>query len=256
MIALAEKYSERKAVLKPPSACYTIVMDAWSRSERADSVENVERILGEAKKRGIHPTTHMYTTLINSFAHSDQIVDAPERAKAILVNMKSDFESGKNSECEPTIATFSALLKCWEMSGRRDAPDEIEAIIRHLHELHYHNQHSKLTLNFTCFRFALSAWASSGRADAGERAAALLSLAREYCNAGKIESYQLQNCYLLALVAISKSHDTEKAVKASSLLEKVREEGRKPRMQELEQVLRTCEEAGALDEATVEARGV
>ena len=92
MITLGEKFEERRSSLSPPRACYTIAMDAWSRSQREVAVENVERVFSDAEHRGFRPTTYMYTTLINSLAHSDHIVDAPERAKAILVKMKADFE--------------------------------------------------------------------------------------------------------------------------------------------------------------------
>lgn len=231
-------------------------MDAWSRSQRKDSVENAERIMNEAEKRGVHPSTYMYTTLINAIAHSDHIVDGPERAKEILLKMKADYESGMNPECEPEIATFAALMKCWEMTGRRDAPEQIEAIIMHLHELRSHKQFSNLTLSYSCFRVALSKWAAeaSSRADAGDRALKLLSLADEYCEAGKIESFQLRHCYHLAMVTLARSRDSGKALKAYNLLNKMRQRGSNPRAQEFEQVLRACKETGMLEGATDEQK--
>lgn len=245
MIALSNKYEERKATLYPQPACYAIAMNAWVKSRREDSADNVERIMKEVEKQGIQPTEHMYTTLMNSFAGS---IDGPEKAEAIITQMQSDYESGKNPLCKPTSVAFAAYLKCLGMSVREDTPDKMDAVLMHLQALKEHKEYRELSINYSSFKNTLFAWQTSapGRPDAGDRAYKLIKMVDEHARAGKLEEEHVMHCYNIAMVTMARCPDGEKAAKAYNLLRRLREGGYRLRERDFHAVLLACKEVGTV----------
>ena len=252
MISLSDQHESRKTSLAVNNACITIVMNAWSRSGRKDAFDQTARIMEEGEKLGLPPSTHSYTTLINALALScDQIEDAPERAEALLAQMQSDYESGQNPLCRPTDAAFSAVIKCWQASGREEAPDHIDAIVMRMKELFEKDAFEGVDINFSAFRHAILAWMkfTDRRPDAGDKATKILDIVEEHHKAGKLETSFALHCYNSTLITIARSRDGEKATKAYLVLKRMKDKLR-VRQKDYRAVLSACRETGVLPEAT------
>ena len=236
------------------SAFFNIVMDAWSRSNRDDSVEQAARIMKEGENHGFQPTNYSYTTLMNALANSGR-EDAPEIAESLLGQMQSDFASGKNPHCKPTDAPISAVIKCWELSAKPEAPDRIDAIVERLKDLSNHQGYTNLDLNYSSLKHAILAWMkfTDIRPDAGDRATKYLELVDECSQAGKLEAHFALHCYNAVLVTIARSRDGEKAGKAYSVLKRM-EQTQYLRSRDYHAVLSACNETGVLEEATREQK--
>ena len=235
--------SAERPSLELNGAFFNILMDAWGRSRRDDAVEQAARIMKEGEQYGFQPTVYNYTTLMNILAHSGR-EDAPEAAEALLGQMKSDFESGKNPHCKITDASISAIIKCWELSARPEGPDRIDSIIERLKDFN-------VDINLSSLKHAIMAWMkmTETRPDAGDRAIKYLDLVDEGCQTGKLEVFHALHCYNAVLVTIARSRDCEKAGKAYDVLKRL-EHNHYLRARDYRAVLSACNETGVLEKVS------
>lgn len=239
--------SAERPSLELNAAFFNIVMDAWGRSRRDDAVEQAARVMKEGEKYGFQPTVYNYTTLMNVLAHSGRD-DAPEAAEALLGQMQSDFESGRNPHCRITEASISAIIKCWELSGKPEGPDRIDSIVKRLKDF-------DVDLNYSSLKHAVLAWMkiTNSRPDAGDRAIKYLDLVDEGCERGQLEVFHALHIYNAVLVTIARSRDGEKAGKAYDVLKRL-EHNHYLRARDYRAVLSACNETGVLEEASQEEK--
>ena len=241
-----------KRNLELNQACFTIVMDAWSRSGRDDAFEQAARVMQKGEELGHPPSSYSYTTLITALANcGDRIIDAPERAEALIAQMQADFVSGKNPYCKPTDAPFSPVIKCWVSSGREMAPERIDAIVLRMKELSEHHEYDGIDVNYSAFRHAILAWMkfTDRRPDAGDKALKILDIVEGHYRSGRLEASLAIHCYNATLVTIARSRDGDKAEKAYRLLKRM-ESLLHVRLRDYRAVLSACSETGSTKESS------
>jgi pentatricopeptide repeat protein len=73
---------------------------AWAKSDERDAVEQALSILGTMEEKGLQPTVHTYSSVIDAIA---QRGEDPQQAEAILDRMA---EAGVH----PNVVTYSAVI--------------------------------------------------------------------------------------------------------------------------------------------------
>jgi pentatricopeptide repeat protein len=70
------------------------------------------------------PDTAVYNSLLNTYARDGKF----DKAIHLYQQMQSDFESGENKNCCPTLQTYNIILNALQKSNRSDAAEVAEQI--------------------------------------------------------------------------------------------------------------------------------
>jgi pentatricopeptide repeat protein len=105
---------------RPTMHTHSTILHAVLKSNRSDAVEIAEKIFGAIPL----PNTVTYSTLINIYARKGDV----EISLRLLHQMQLDFQSGKNTECRPSLQTYNIILKALQKSNRSDTVEMAEKI--------------------------------------------------------------------------------------------------------------------------------
>ena len=156
--------------LKPNTATFNIVIDAWSKCSQKGSAQKAEQILNRLESGSdglqVFPDTISYTSVISAWASSGER-SSGYKAERILNRMVSFNEKNLNANADPNMVTYSAAINAWAKSKARGSGTKAQAL---LHRLEGHGYKP----NLTTFNSLISAWAWSGQKDSIGQIEALL----------------------------------------------------------------------------------
>jgi pentatricopeptide repeat protein len=98
-----------------------LAIDAWSKSDDPQALTRVQQLLDTLEQ----PDTIAYNALCNLYA---KVGDA-DAAMDLYRSMLTDFESGKNTACQPDPATYLAVFKALQTSQQANAAQTAEEIL-------------------------------------------------------------------------------------------------------------------------------
>jgi pentatricopeptide repeat protein len=105
---------------RPDMHTHATMLNALQKSNREDSIEKAEQIVSRISS----PDTVIYTTLLNFYAKHGNV----EKALALVREMQSDFDTGKNKNCRPNMRTYATVLNALQKSNVSNAADQAEQI--------------------------------------------------------------------------------------------------------------------------------
>ena len=210
--------------LLPSPKLYIELIKGWSYSASVDAIERVDSLFKTFSAIS-KPSNYEYSILQNAWCRSN-LPDAPQQAEAILVAMQQDYENGNNPAARPAIKNFDLVIKAWATSVQPNAVERADAILKRLEDLCYSDRgaYSKMTPSQTCYQHALLGWTLSDSPDAGERAIAILNRMKQHLKSSIHAPKINQICYQYTFAAIGKSDTKNKATKCYELLEEMRRE--------------------------------
>ena len=250
--------------LAPTTQSYSLVMNAWAKSEDDDRTgycaqrakEVLEKMV-DLYKQGfnVKPNTICFTTVITSLARSrgggGGVDGNIEEAESLLDTMLALYDESGDDEIKPNAVTGNALIAAWAKSGRADASERAERVL--------HRMHRYAEPDIYSYNTVLDAYASQGDVRAATKllhemekvvnpdvvsyntVLKALSKAKGPKSAENAERMLLQMeqrnvkpdavSYTCVITAWSKSSNHDKSIKASDLLEQMiaayREQGDK-----------------------------
>jgi pentatricopeptide repeat protein len=117
----------------PYIRAYSILINAWSKSKKADSPAQARSVLQELIDMHFNgyieegPDVVAYTSVIDTYASRGD----PQGASDILKMMEDDFEAG-NKDAKPNTHTYNTLIHAWSKSGKDDSPAQARSILQKL----------------------------------------------------------------------------------------------------------------------------
>jgi hypothetical protein len=219
MKALSEKSGISE--LLPSPKLYINLINRWSESVAADAIEQID-ILFKKMAEIAKPGNYEYSILQNAWCRSNR-PDAPQQVESILVAMQQDYEKGNNPAARPAIENFDLVIKAWAISLQPNSVERADAILKRLEDLCYSDRgaYSTMKPTTTCYQHALLGWTLSESRHAGERALVILDRMKQYQKNHAAPAIN-QACYHHTIVAIGKSDTKNKAKKCYALLEEMR----------------------------------
>jgi pentatricopeptide repeat protein len=186
----------RNKSCRPDERTYAIVMHALQKSNRLYVTEKAEQIF----KAILLPDTVTYNTLLNMYAQKGNA----EKALRLVHQMESDFQSGKNKDCRPSMQTYNTILNALQNSNHLDAIENAEQIFR------------AISLpNTVTYNTLLNMYAQKGDV---EKAMNLLHQMQSEFQSGKNkDSRPNMRTYSIILNALQKSNLPDAAEKAEQL---------------------------------------
>ena len=130
LLSQMERLAERgNAAVKPTEVTYNTVLDVLSKTGSAKDAERGEQLLTrmEDVSSEVKPSNITYNACLKAWAKcaSRDVVDAPDRAEALLKKMMS-------RGVEPDKITYTTLIDCWAKAApnRPGAAERAEEILR------------------------------------------------------------------------------------------------------------------------------
>eukprot|EP00804_Cyclotella_cryptica_P003272 CCRYP_010501-RA/>CCRYP_010501-RA protein AED:0.04 eAED:0.04 QI:149/1/1/1/1/1/4/351/772 len=190
MIATLEQMAkeENNDEYLPGPRQYTVLIDAYAKSQTSGAEEVIERIM----KSNIELTTTMMNAIMGAYA-SMGTVEGAKQATTILERMEYIRDLGGGA-VKPTVYSYSLAISAWAKCHSLDSATCAENILTRLLEsyekvLMNGNQSDyaeELKPNSVVFNSVIDAWASSGSPVAGEKAESLVN---------KMETYSRMDYY-------------------------------------------------------------
>jgi pentatricopeptide repeat protein len=175
--AINDWYSRGDLDVGPNTVTYNSVINCWSKSRNRQDGEAPKRCLellltmiskyqdDPQTNRDARPDLITYNTIMNINAQQGDI----KGATTVFNMMKKDYQSGKNNNAKPNIASYTILINAWSKSNTRDAPIEAESLLLEMIDLY-----SRGILNDSPDKIAYSSvincWSKSGRIEGPKRA--------------------------------------------------------------------------------------
>ncbi|CAB9529209.1 Pentatricopeptide repeat-containing protein [Seminavis robusta] len=169
----------------PDEISFGHVIDAFCQRNRPDEAEGVLKMAlaffldDDTVKRFLLDRQFNLTTcfniVISGWAKSEES-DAPERATALLMDMKALSQETDHVLTEPDVITHTACIEAIARSGREDAPEMVEAKVFSM--LEQHRRHGSRTVppNAATFDCAIRTWYHrTGKPNRAPRMEALLN---------------------------------------------------------------------------------
>jgi pentatricopeptide repeat protein len=105
----------------PNTRTLVAVFTALQKSTIPNAAEKAEQIISSIPL----PDTATYNALLNFYAECGM----GQNVVSVTRRMQSDFDSGKNPNCEPDVTTRSTLLRAFQMKGDDALENEGQALI-------------------------------------------------------------------------------------------------------------------------------
>ena len=134
-----DENDENDIGLAPNSRTFTLVMDAWARSEDteqngegAERAQNILEVMIKLYKQGlpVKPNCISFTTVASAWTRCKGSSESAERAEAVLNMMLQLYEETGDENFRPNQATANTVITAWARSGRPDASIRAEAILQ------------------------------------------------------------------------------------------------------------------------------
>lgn len=204
--------------VKPNSATFNHVMDAWAGSNDSEASSRAERILEkmealyEAGIKDVSPNRDTYSAFINVLVKSGK-KGSVAKAEQALAKMEAKFRAGEYS-MRPSEVTYNIVINALANSRELDSAERAERVLRNM--LQNNNTAGDTGIgvvkpNVISFTSVINAWAKSGRRGAALRAEKILALLQEHYAAGNVDVKPDTQAYTAVIHACtSTKHDEDK----------------------------------------------
>jgi pentatricopeptide repeat protein len=129
--------------LAPSTRTYSLVMDAWARSEEKEAngegARRAQKILEDMialYREGypVKPNVVAFTTVAAAWTRCQGSADSAQNAEAVLDLMLQLYRTTGDEDFKPNEATANTVITAWARSGQPDACERAEAILRNMYE--------------------------------------------------------------------------------------------------------------------------
>ncbi|OEU10328.1 TPR-like protein [Fragilariopsis cylindrus CCMP1102] len=202
----------------PYIRAYSILINAWSKSKKADSPAQARSILQKLINMYSSgfieegPNVITYTSVIDTYAAQGDV----DGAMDVLEMMEADFESG-NKDAKPDIKTYNNLIHAWSKSGKDDSPAQARKILQKLitnNSSGYLNEGPDVIT----YNSVIDAYAAQGDVDG---AMDVLDMMEADFESGNKDAKPNIRTYSILIHAWSKSGKDDSPVQARRILQKV-----------------------------------
>lgn len=207
-------HDENDIGLVPSTRTFSLVMDAWARSEEkeknGEGARRAQHILEnmiELYREGypVKPNVVAFTTVAAAWTRCQGSADSAESAEAVLNMMLELYHKTSDEDFKPNEATANTVISAWAKSGRPNASDRAESVLTKMEE---YCQPNVITYNSV-----LTAYSSTGNFKK------VMDVFLRLQGNMKIEADDIS--YNTVIHAAAKTQTLEGAMKASQLLEEM-----------------------------------
>jgi hypothetical protein len=233
-------------LIYPDVVTFNLVINAWTRSGRAEAGKRAERILNllidqspqtikafmsndelkvDFDELNVAPDVISFNSTINAWSKSDDR-DSAQRSENVLHQLLTDYE--KHGEVVPSAVSFCTAMQAWAKSSDPNRGSKTQDLFDKLICLHNEIDDDRLRPSESCYGALLSAYCADAEETGEEKIfeAAMESLVRMQREGGFIPN---TSHYNLLLFVPSKMRDCDEAkrfniaLKARSILEEMTE---------------------------------
>jgi pentatricopeptide repeat protein len=163
---MIRRYREGDVDLKPDVVKYTSLIDAWAKAGVPERAQQILVEMDTSTTLKVKPSVVTYNAVMNAWA-SCGLVDAPERAQALLNELIQKWKAGDES-MKPGLHSFSTVIKAWTQSKRKDKGATAQAVVDDLLKF-YRAGDDALKPNKVILNSLIDAWAKAGEPNRAER---------------------------------------------------------------------------------------
>lgn len=179
---------------------FTIVMEAWAKSEHAMATHKAMKVFRSMQRQGIPGNVVSYTSLLWSWAKSsEKSIDPAKPIIEIFEEMKSQWETG-DEFCRPNLVTYNAVIFGLARSRSPKALDRASKYFRQMTDQH------GLQPTDILYNTLMSAWSQRNRPD---KTMALFREMQEAYKKGNTKVGPNHKLYRTCLWAWSKAGEPE-----------------------------------------------
>jgi len=209
-----DEMDENDIGLAPTTRTFSLVIDAWARSEmtekNGEGAKRAEKILEDMidlYREGVpvKPNVVTFTTVASAWARCQGSIESAERSEAVLNTMLKLYEETGDIDFKPNEATANTVITAWARSGRVDAADRAEAILQKMEEYCHPN--------VITYNSVLGACSATGNFQK------VIDVFQRLRNNNKIEADEIS--YNTVISAAAKTQTLEGATTATRLLEEM-----------------------------------
>ena len=137
MKMMEDDFKSGNSAAKPTMWAYSILIHAWAKSGRDDAPHEAKNLLDKIinlHSKGnieVGPDTITFNSVMDAYAEQGDIQGASDLNEI----MKNASKSG-NRNAEPSLQTYSILIKAWGKSSKKNAPEEVEKILQEINDQH------------------------------------------------------------------------------------------------------------------------
>jgi hypothetical protein len=222
LLARMEELSDNYKAISPDVRSYTKVINALSRSMRADAGEIAENILDKMVRlsssganSSAKPNTFTYTAVIEAYANSGAQGSAM-KAEEICEAMIEKYESG-DPDVRPTARCFNAVINANTKSGNPNGAQQAEYIFDRMEGLYLSGVHEARPNTFN-YNSLISAWANCEQEGSAERAEDVLARLEQSYKNGVADCKPTTATFNAVIDAYAKSGEDGSAQHAEQVL--------------------------------------
>lgn len=208
---------------------------ALVKSRKANSPQLAETILEKMMSLSRHanpeirPTTTTFNLVIaaweaaaaNAPPTSEMVQqEAPQRAMALLQQIKTLYASGWGDSLMPSRFTYRGVMNLYAHKGDGD---QVEELLQELYEMYLdHGRRETLFPTSSYFSLVLYAWSKSNDPDAADRALTLLDSFLELEQSREIPHFSVTAPFFnICMVCLSRRKTRESATEVQALFDKM-----------------------------------
>ena len=216
--------------LRPSEVTIGTVLKAWSKSGSIQGAHKAEELLRriielrkEEQWKYLNVNTIHYTTVLNAYANAGE----PEHAQRLLREMFEESLVHGNSEVQPNIRSFNAVLSAWSKTSAPDAFQSAEELLVRMGELYENGalEGPPDTISYNCVLNTLAKNVNRVP-DAVEKAESLVNnLLKRLASSGSVAFRPTVVTFTALVRIIAASNLPDKSAKATYWLEKAKELG-------------------------------
>ena len=209
---MQKMYASGNASIKPNEFCFGATLDAYAKGGDSFNAERFFAKLEALYKDGDVEADPRKQTYVNSVI--DSIVrgrgrDAPERCRAFLERMKSQYE------LDPCVRTKNSLINSIAKSNRPNASERAESMLLEMLDT---NDEASMPSTVT-FNICVDAWSRNrSDSDAPNRAERLINTMKKYNEKGFTFIKPDATTYTSVIVAWGKSRHKDGAERSEAIL--------------------------------------
>lgn len=175
-------------IVKPNTITYTACLDAHTKSDNRDALENAERFLRkmiDTFRSGLWecgPTTKTFICIIDAWAKSDRENKA-EKAEYWL-NVMTDLARNESFRCRPNSQAYSICIDAWSHSKSPNAALRAARLLHNMEQSYYEDGNKYARPNGFSYRVIIKRLLSSGQKEDALEALSLIKSMEEEARRG------------------------------------------------------------------------
>jgi len=195
---------ETSSKVKPDLLSYSGVISCISKSKRSVDAKRAEDVLLRLDKHNVAPDNVIYNQVINIHSKSGARGSA-ERCEKLLTIMQGLANDG-NDKVAPDVRTYNSVLSAW---ANEEGPKEAEKVLQRL------EAHESISPNSISYITCMDAYARVGDAHNNLR---LLSMMEKSYEKGNKHAKPSRRAYTSALNALAQSGRGDAGTRAEALV--------------------------------------